>query len=303
MESGALGQREQLRREAHAWMAQFAPLLSEDPALTDREIRERLQRLQTLERTAPDLFLLKSSVDPEDQRLLDTLGAALRQIPALEEGLRRRLAQVAPGDPEGQVDLERLRERLAEIEAKRELGMEVGPQSPGSLQLKTSPGNIGGAVFLGLFGIGWTAFTTVHAVLLIGGMWRALGPLALALLPFYAIFWAVGIGMLAGAFHAAADESIELVGNVLRVRRSVAGFRSERTYVLDPTKPAREERAAGSAGAFRSQSRLSKAIVLTDQDGRPIAIGMGTTSSHRAEMVRRINAFLAAVRDPSSGIS
>lgn len=303
MESEASEFRERLRREALAWIAKFEPLLSDDPALTVSELRERLRRLETLERSAPDLFLLKSSADHEDQRLIETVAAAQRQIPTLEEGLRRRLSQLVPGDPAGRVDLERFRDRLAEIEARRELGLGVGPSASGSLELKTSPGNLAGAAFLGLFGLGWTAFTTVHAVLMVGGMWRAFGPLAVALLLFYAIFWAVGIGMLVGAFHTASDESIELVGNLLTVRRSLGVFHSESKHILDPTKPAREERITTSMGSVWNQAQRNKAIVLTDQDGRPIAIGMGTTSGHRAEVVRRINAFLAATRDQASGIS
>jgi uncharacterized membrane protein len=303
MEPGALEPRDRLRKEAQEWIARFAPLIDENAPLTDREVRDRLKQLETLKGSAPDLLLLKSSVDEEDLRLVETLKAALRQIPDLDRGLRRRLALYSPGDPQGKVDLDRLRDRLAEIEARRELGMEVVPDAPSRLEFKTSPGNPAGAAFLALFGLGWTAFTTVHAVFMIGGMWRAFGPLAAFLLLFYGLFWAVGISIFVSAFHTAADESIELHGNVLTVRRRFAAFRSEKTYVLDPTKPAREEWTTSTIGSTRNQAHRTKAIVLTDRDGSPISIGMGTTSAHRAEVLRKINAFLAANSQDSSGIS
>ncbi|HCE00917.1 MAG TPA: hypothetical protein DER07_07720, partial [Armatimonadetes bacterium] len=110
------GDRERLRQEAHAWVARLAPLLVDDPAATEAELRERIARLEELHRTLPDVFLLKSSVDEEDQRLVGTVEKAARQLPNLEEGLRRRLALLAPGDPQSRVDLEQVQERLAELE-------------------------------------------------------------------------------------------------------------------------------------------------------------------------------------------
>lgn len=294
VESLQSGDRERLRQEAHAWVARLAPLLVDDPAATEAELRERIARLEELHRTLPDVFLLKSSVDEEDQRLLGTVEKAARQLPNLEEGLRRRLALLAPGDPQSRVDLEQVQERLAELEAREELGLKPDVVPTGSLELKTSPGNLQAGAFLGVFGLGWTAFTTVHAFFMIGGMWRAFGPLALALLLFYAIFWAVGFGMLSMALATAADESIRLDGNLLTVRRAFGPFVRERTYVVDTKRPARVERVSGGASESGRTTSMMKAVVLTDADGRPILLAAGTTSSKREEVVRRINAYLAA---------
>ena len=294
VESLQSGDRERLRQEAHAWVARLAPLLEDDPAATEAELRERIARLEELHRTLPDVFLLKSSADEEDQRLVGTVEKAARQMPTLEDRLRRRLALLAPGDPQSRVDLERVQEKLAELEARQELGLKPDAVPSGPLEMKTSPGSLAGGAFLGVFGLGWTAFTTVHAVVMIGGMWRAFGPLALALLLFYAIFWAVGFGMLGMAFAAASEESVRLDGNVLTVRRVLGPFARERAYVVDTKRPARVERVSSNAPESGRTTSMMKAVVLTDVDGRPILLAAGTTSAKREEVVRRINAYLAA---------
>lgn len=283
-----------LRQEAEIWVARLAPLLEEDPAATESELRERIARVEELRRTLPDVFLLKASVEDSDRRLVETVERAARHLPVLEETLRRRLALLAPGDSESRVDLERIQDKLAQLEALQELGLKPEVVPAGPLEMKTSPGNLGGGAFLALFGLGWTAFTTVHALFMIGGMWRAFGPFALALLLFYGIFWAVGLGMLGLALATASEESIRLDGSTLTVRRRLGPFRQERTYLVDVRRAARVERVSGAATEGVRQSGWRKAVVLTDTEGRPIVLAAGTTSAQRDEVVRRLNAYLTS---------
>lgn len=164
------------------------------------------------------------------------------------------------------------------------------------LKLKLSPGNLAGAAFIGLFGLGWTGFTAFHATLMIGGMFSAFGWPALLLLLFYAIFFAVGFGMFAAAYHAAASEEIELDGRELTVRKTLFGIQREKRYRLP--KDAKAEAMAKvmevENEGFRptNSKKTVSAIVMTDEDGRQITFGSGATELAREKSVERLNAYI-----------
>lgn len=276
----------------NAWVARFAPLVMHDESVTEPEIRTRIAALTRLRAEAPLLRMkLGDLSSPDDQTLADTFESAARQLDSLESDLRTALGKFAPGDPESRPDLDALRDRLAEREARQEVG---APTSvvPDVLKLRMSGGNVAAAVGGGVVGLGILGFIVVHAVLMIGGMMRAFGPLAFLLLGFYAIFL-VGIGsMLKSAVNRAATEDIELSGRTLRVIRTLAGVPWVHTYVLAPGSRATSAEKMVQSTARHSIPTPVDVVELMDVSGRAVHIGEHSLEQQREDAVERINAYL-----------
>ncbi len=285
------------RNRAQGWLARFAPLVMDDSAVNDEELRNRLQLIERLGSEATELQPELESLDGlDDVELRQTFRRAVTQLDSLQGDLRKRLARVAPGDPAGLVDLDVLQERLEERAARQEMGLATTQEIPSVLKLKTAPGNLAAAAFLGIFSLAWNAFTAFHATLMIGGMAKAFGWIALALLGFYAIFFTVGFGMAWGAFMTASTEEIELDGTSLTVRRRFASITKTKRHVLDPKSRARI--GEGTLGWIQSgnnqRSRPTPAVVVTDLDGREISIGVNASAESRNRTMEQINAYLDA---------
>lgn len=261
------------------WLARAAPLFDEPPA-DPPELRDRLALLAELRSQAP------AAIAAETDR--DLLERAVRQLDGVEDELRSRLARTAPGDPEGRVDRDRLEELLSEREARAEIGL---PADLAPVELTLSGPNYATAGFMGIFGLGWTAFTTIHAFFMIGALFKAFGWPVLFLLLFYAIFWAVGFGVLSTAIASLATETIRLNGLTLEiVRRGPLGTRT-RVVRLDP---ATRSRNAVATTWRQSGQPAPRAIELTDVEGRPVNFGGGATVERREDAMRRIDAHLEA---------
>lgn len=267
--------------------------------LNEADVRRALETCQSLGAEAPTLLTqLDQLPGMDDIELRQTFRRAANQLPSVEQDLRRHLARLSPGDPDGIVDLDSLAERLDEREAKQEIGVPTYDDAPARLTLQTSPGNLGAAAFMGLFGLGWNAFTLFHATLMITAMYRAFGIGAFALLLFYAIFFTVGFGMLWAAYRMACREDIELEGDELTLRRSLGPVRKTKTYTVKTEVPAVVGNASTgwSGQSTRRHAKPNPVVILTDQSGRPIELGIGATEPLRQETVRKINDYLAAHR-------
>ncbi len=283
--------RQQAARErANAHLSRFAPLLyalqSEDP----QECRTAISSLQQLRKEeAATVAELEQYAEPEDAELTTTLRSATAQSELIEAQLRQRLSRIEPGAPEGMVNLAALRETLAEVAAKKELAEATGTNfaEEDKLEFNLSHPNWGAAAGMGIFGLGWTAFTLFHATVMIGGMMRAIGPGALFLLLFYGIFFTVGFGMLAGAVQALSEESIEAEGNTLTVRRKLGSWIREKQYRLGP-----DSRVAVGMAQMRSRRHVATEIILTDIDGKEFRIGRYCPEPMKHEYVTRINNYL-----------
>ncbi|HMS56937.1 MAG TPA: hypothetical protein PKA27_16215 [Fimbriimonadaceae bacterium] len=285
-----LEQNEDPRDLAESWLARFAPLLLEDPARSQNELESQLRLIGELRNSAPELRSRLLNTTGAD--LLTTIDRASAQLESLEDDLRLRLGKVAPGHPESRPDLEKLNERLAERMAKQELGLPTANES--RLDLKLSSGSIAAAGFTGLFGLGWTAFTTVHCIFMIGGMWKAFGPIALALLLFYSIFFAVGFAMLGAAFSALWSESVALEGEEFVIRRTLGPWVREKRHILGPESVASLE---DDASGFRSNNSRSRRVVsVLDANGNAITFGSNANEVHRQMAVEKINEYLRAHR-------
>ncbi|HLO99030.1 MAG TPA: hypothetical protein VK171_10585, partial [Fimbriimonas sp.] len=261
---------QEVRDEANAWLARFAPLVMPDAALSITGAEKQLATAQTLRAEADELVARLGALSaPHDIELSDTVTSAVSHLPALESELRARLSG-------NQIDLDKLQARLAEREAKQELGLPTGYQNPAILQLMTSPRNVVAAGGIGVFALGWNAFTLFHATLMIGGMYKAFGPVALFMLLFYSIFFGAGFFMAYATIDALSEETIDLQGHTLTVRKSLGKWIRTKTIELDPQTQA----VVGTASMGFSNSNNKKpqrAILMTDSKGKEVSIGVGAT--------------------------
>lgn len=237
-------------------------------------------------------YRLGSLWEPGDMELASTFGNAVTQLPSIEADFRSRLAsQRFPGP---RVDLESIQERLAEREAQQELGIPTSVHNALSLSMQTSPRNIGAAIGVGIFALGWNAFTLMHAVLMIGGMWKAMGPVALFLLLFYAIFFGAGFAMAWATIEALSVEEIELTGRSLVIKKTLGKWVRTKMINLDP-----ESRAvvgiAQSGIRTNSNNRVpQRAVLMTDATGKEVVFGAGSTEEMKNRIARQVNEYLGA---------
>lgn len=280
------------RDRAQAWVAQFAPLLLDDETLDEAEIRRRLDLIGRLKENAAEVsegLVALQHVDDHD--LVQTFHRAHGQLDSLDVDLRKRLGRLRPGDPQSIADLDALQERLDERAARQEMGLPTDQEIPQILEMRTAPGNPAGAAFLGIFGLGWNAFTTFHAVLMIGGMTKAFGWGALALLGFYAIFFFAGFAMLYGALNMASSENITLHGRNLKVTRKLGPWTRRKSYTL----AAEGKASIGETDGLRGNNQPPiKAVLLLDDADRPVALASNATPAVKERVRDRINAYLEA---------
>jgi hypothetical protein len=280
------------RDDANIWLARLSPLLSPKPGLSQDEVEKNINTLRSLQSEASDLqYRLGSLWEPGDMELSNTFGNAVTQLPSIEADFRSRLAsQRFPGP---RVDLESIQERLAEREAQQELGIPTSVHNALSLKLQTSPRNIAAAVGVGIFALGWNAFTLMHATLMIGGMWKAMGPVALFMLLFYAIFFGAGFAMTWATIEALSVEDIELTGRSLVIKKTLGKWVRTKTIELDP-----ETRAVVGIAqtGIRSNNKNvpQRAVLMTDAKGKEVAFGAGSTEELKTRIARQVNEYLGA---------
>lgn len=281
------------RDEMNAWVARFAPLVMAPPPLEAHDLRDRLELIEGLRRDSERLATAKSMLRaPEDEELVRTFEMALPQLSQIESDLRARLARVAPGDPESRPNLDRLQERLHENVARQEMGLATDPV-PEVLVAVTSVPSWAAAIGLLIPALGVGAFVTVHMLIMIGGMWMAFGPGALALVLFYAIFYAAVVAMFGGAFTAASEETIRLNGTELLITKRLGTLKFERRHQIDPDQKVKEVEQSETSNRTR---RFFEVIEMTDPHGRPIHFARGISNAKREDLVRHLNAYLAYQR-------
>lgn len=291
------------REAANGWLSRLSPLLDRAAPSQVEQCRKRVALVEALR---PDgeqaLMRMQQQAAQKDATLLQTLRDALAELDGIESDLRRRLAALSPGDPEGEVDLESMRAKLAEAAARREVASVAGPlgvQSSGSWQpltLATSEPAWGAALVTGLFSMGWLAFTTFHATLMIGGMFRAVGFGALALLLFYAMFWAVGLGMAWSAIRSASHEEVTLNGREMTIRRWLGAFRKENRHTLGP-----ESNVYVNIPSVRGTGIPATELAIRDGQGKQVRFGGGCPAGEQPVLRDKINTYLNELpRDPGN---
>jgi hypothetical protein len=280
------------KQEAEQWLAKFAPLILNNGQFRNADqVRQQIHRIEELKASVPGILMKTSGLAGSvDHEVISTLQSAAAQLDSIESELRQELSRLSPGDPQSRVDLDFLQERLAEREAKQEIGIPTARQVPTTLELVTSPANFAAGVGLGIFGLGWNAFTTLHCVLMIGGMSKAIGWGALALLAFYAIFFLAGFAMLAGAVTAWSTESISLVGRQLRIRKRFLRFDREKLVELAPGVMPRI--GTPTSGVTAKNGKPVRSLILTDVNGKEICIGAMSSQGMRELHLKQLREYL-----------
>lgn len=286
-------EKEQTRDEANAWVARFAPLVMSEEVFTESEVRQRIEACRLLAAEGKELETRLGTLADTDSELLSTFQKALGQLDSLESDFRKHLARLKPGDPEGIADLDSINERLSERLARQEIGLETAQDVPDILEMKVAPGNKAAAAGLGIFGLGWNAFTAFHATMMIGGMSQAFGLMALFLLAFYAIFFFAGIGMWIAAANVGAAERITLEGRSLTVTKTLGPWTKDRHYKLAPDSTAEiAEMEIAQVRNSRAPQKPTPVVQLHDVDGNPIGLGATATDAQRRQTRDKINAYL-----------
>lgn len=284
------------RRQLNAWLARFAPLVMQpDPsdALDERKAQHRLQVVQDLRQETADLQQISPDfAKPEDQELVATFQKAAKQLDSIENDLRAQLAKFSPGNPEGIVDLNVLQARLAEREAKQEIGAPTEYAVPEVLEMQTQSPNATKAGGLGCMATGVTAFTLVHATFMIGGMFKAFGFPALALLLFYSIFWFVCYKMFQAAKVAASNEKIELNGDRLKITQTFMGRPSEVSHQINLSVPSVVAQSQAFSNNNQRGAATMMAVMLTDIEGKAIEIAHNAPAPLQQQIADRINAYM-----------
>jgi hypothetical protein len=266
------------RRSAERWLARFAPVLE----IGTESPQERLRTVQTLQKDGERVLVeLSAWATQDDQVLLTTVREALAHLKSVEEPLKLTLQ----GNT-GAVNLTDLRAKIAEASARTELGM--GAVVPERLELLLAKGSWGAAGGIAGFALFWNAFTFIHATFMIGGMWKAFGPLALLLLAFYSLFFGVGFMMARAAVDAASREELQLLGTTLTIRKTLGRWVRETVISLGP-----QSRARLDVPTMRQKGSRTMVIVINDTEGKSHQFGLGVPEHLKQDIVRQLNAYLA----------
>lgn len=281
---------------ARQWLAEFSALLDVDDGADEAALQEALKRAEKLAVSGPELRASMPYLTV-DAGLVDTLDRAVKQVPSVAEDLRRRLARYTGQPLARDLDLDQLREKLSQREARTELGVPTEEEVPARLELPGSEPNYAAGGFMLIFGLGWTSFTTLHAVFMIGGMFKVIGFAALFLLLFYAIFFTVGFGMLYAGYQSFGKEEVVFEGFQVTVTRIIFGAKKVKVYSLGPESKAEvgAPNYGMAANTRRNQTTANLGCVaIKDVTGKTRNFMAGQDKEALTVQVNRINAYLRA---------
>ena len=301
----SMSNRPVVEESARSWLARFSPYVYALSVSDAADCRAQLERLRGLRSEAgPLLSALEAEADV-DPALSGTMRQAVDTLGSIEDDLRRRLGKLAPGDADALVDLDDLRERLAERAARAELGESEGLSEGAVWSHCVSGGNWGAAAAMLGFGTAWNAFTGVHATFMIGGMAQAFGWPAYFLLLFYALFFGAGLSMWAGGVESACRQELEMDGSRLTTVKTLGRWVRRRSWDLDPLQEAAVvdgvQRLASGGFSFQTNGRVPVGGVrVTDTAGKDVWVGQGLDAARLDILAKRINAQLMQARSSGS---
>lgn len=291
------------RETANGWLSRLSPLLGREEITQAETCRKRLALLEILR---PDgevaLAELQQHATSSDTLLLETLQQALDELDGIEHDLRRHLAKLAPGDPQGAVDLELLRAKLAGVAARREVASVAGPlQTQTSLEGKTltvlgSEPASGQALVVGGMGIVWLAFITYQAF----QTFRTFGTGTLDNTWFtngmWALLWLGGAIMVKSAIQLGSREELTLEGRKLTLRQRIGPFQMVNQHSLEL-----ETRAQHVSGAQAHQD--PGVLAIRESNGKWLNFGRRRPVTEQLWLRDKINAYLETLPSDQTALN
>jgi hypothetical protein len=268
---------------ANRYLAQFAPLLEMPLPDNAIEAQKRLQVLGPLRDEANFLLIgLRNALSDEDIEIRETVRETLSHLESMHQDCRAM--QCLEQDS---VSIPDLREKMAERSARKEVEEITGVALPNTQNILLAPRSIAGFLGMGAFALFWNGFTLVHATFMIGGMYKAVGPAALFLLLFYALFFGAGFAMIAGALNSLATHTLTLSGNQLCITRDFGFTKKERLCSL--TRECRVERLATPV---KQKGSSGREIAIIASDGKEFRFGGTLSTEQQKDIIAQIKAYL-----------
>jgi hypothetical protein len=268
------------REAANGWLSRLAPLLEEFPPSQAEQCRTELEALETLRLDGEQvLATLQQHALAPDATLLETLRQALEELDGIESHLRRQLSALAPGDPDGEVNLEVMRAKLAEVAARREVAGVAGPLCiPGSASVEPftllgSEPDSSNALFLG----GWALIGLAIVIYRVVEIFLTKGFRPDMLL----VYIACGVGglsMLYSAIRQGSREEVTLDGLEMKIRSRLGPFHWSSQHRLE----------AGS----RVRRMRNGYLTIQNSDGKSVRFGERRPRSEQFWLRNKINGYL-----------
>jgi len=280
-----------LELDAYQWMTRMSPLVLDTPPSTKsaakRHLADLQQQLQTGRLLQQDITT--AELNPS---IVMSINEAIRHLPDMIRDAEAHITYLETGTANAEDAAEQLREKLARRAAQSEVDDIIGKGFEQPLQATTRHRNIPAAIGMGIFGIAWTSFTTVHAFFMIGGMMQAFGWAALFLLLFYSMFWAAGFGMLATAAVSLGTENIDLYDGTLTSTFSLFGYKRVKKIAIDTSYRARVVKVTWNGIQMQNSNRRGApqwCIEVRDTAGAKHQISKGGDKDILEEVARQLN--------------
>lgn len=280
-----------LELDAYQWMTRMSPLVLDTLPSTKTAAKRHLADLQQQLQTGRTLqqAIAGMGLNPS---ITTSIDEAIRHLPDMILDAEAHITYLETGAANAEDAAEQLREKLARRAAQTEVNDIIGKEIEQPLEATTRHRNIPAAIAMGIFGIAWTSFTTVHAFFMIGGMMQAFGWAALFLLLFYSMFWAVGFGMLATSAASLGTETIDLYDGTLTSTFNLFGYKRVKKIAIDTSYRAKVVKVTWGGIQIQNSNRRSApqwCIEVRDTAGAKHQVSKGGDKDILEEVARQLN--------------
>ena len=280
-----------LELDAYQWMTRMSPLVLDTLPSTKTAAKRHLADLQQQLQTGRTLqqAIAGMGLNPS---ITTSIDEAIRHLPDMILDAEAHITYLETGAANAEDAAEQLREKLARRAAQTEVNDIIGKEIEQPLEATTRHRNIPAAIAMGIFGIAWTSFTTVHAFFMIGGMMQAFGWAALFLLLFYSMFWAVGFGMLATSAASLGTETIDLYDGTLTSTFNLFGYKRVKKIAIDTSYRAKVVKVTWGGIQIQNSNRRSApqwCIEVRDTAGAKHQVSKGGNKDILEEVARQLS--------------
>ena len=280
-----------LELDAYQWMTRMSPLVIDTLPSTKTAAKRHLADLQQQLQTGRTLqqAIAGMGLNPS---ITTSIDEAIRHLPDMILDAEAHITYLETGAANAEDAAEQLREKLARRAAQTEVNDIIGKEIEQPLQATTRHRNIPAAIAMGIFGIAWTSFTTVHAFFMISGMMQAFGWAALFLLLFYSMFWAAGFGMLATSAASLGTETIDLYDGTLTSTFNLFGYKRVKKIAIDTSYRAKVVKVTWGGIQLQNSNRRSApqwCIEVRDTAGAKHQVSKGGDKDILEEVARQLS--------------